>query len=104
MSGKGTTEVESVGRYEVVIPWLAAMAGPDAERWWVRMKRDPKRAGEVSQLAFLLKAKQMGFKVALPWGDSQRWDCVVWRKEGGRMWRVLSGSGGTNPCAHVRLT
>jgi hypothetical protein len=94
VSGKGTTEVESAGRYEVVIPWLAAMAGPDSEKWWVRMKRDPKRAGEVSQLAFLLKAKQMGFKVALPWGDSERWDCVVWRKEGGRMWRVqVKGTG-----------
>jgi hypothetical protein len=77
-----------------VIPWLMAAADPEGEKWWVRMRRNPKRAGEVSQLAFLLKAKQMGFKVALPWGDSERWDCVVWKKEGGRMLRVqVKGTG-----------
>jgi hypothetical protein len=79
--------------YSVVIPWLMAEAEPNPE-WWVRMRRDPKRAGEVSQLAFLLKAKTMGFKVALPWGDSERWDCVVWMREGSPMLRVqVKGTG-----------
>jgi hypothetical protein len=81
------------GDYSAVIPWLMAEAEPNPE-WWVRMRRDPKRAGEVSQLAFLLKAKTMGFKVALPWGDSERWDCVVWMREGGPMLRVqVKGTG-----------
>jgi hypothetical protein len=30
----------------------------------------------------------MGFGVAIPWGDSERCDFVVWDREGGRIWRV----------------
>jgi len=75
------------GDDELVVPWIFAMADPDAE-WWKRFRKNPKRSGEVSQAAFLLKARTLGFSVALPWGDSERYDFVVWAKEGGRMLRV----------------
>ena len=36
----------------------------------------------------------LGFKVALPWGDSERYDFVVWMKEGGPVYRVqVKGTG-----------
>ena len=75
-----------------MIPWMEAVADP-CEKWWEGMRRDPKRSGEISQAAFLLKARTLGFKVALPWGDSERYDFVVWR-EGGAMYRVqVKGTG-----------
>jgi hypothetical protein len=103
--GKNVWEFgDGIGEYGAWIPWLRAEA--DAEsgdsefgerregKWWLRLRGDPKRLGEVSQLAFLLKAKMMGLKVALPWGDSERWDCVVWAREGGAMLRVqVKGTG-----------
>ena len=49
----------------IVIPWLYACVDP-AEKWWVRLRGNPKRSGEISQAAFLLKAETMGFDVALP--------------------------------------
>jgi hypothetical protein len=66
---------EDAGR-GVVIPWLMAEADPG--EWWKKLRRSPKRLGEVSQAAFLHKAKMMGLNVALPWGDSERYDFVVW--------------------------
>jgi PD-(D/E)XK endonuclease len=42
----------------------------------------------------LLKAEMMGFHLALPWGDSERWDFVVWGREAGRAVRVqVKGTG-----------
>jgi len=80
------------GEESVVLPWL--MAAADAGEWWKRMRRYPKRLGEVSQAAFLLRARTMGFGVALPWGDSERYDFMVWAKEGGRILRVqVKGTG-----------
>jgi len=80
------------GDYSVIVPWIMAMADPK-EEWWKRTRRNPKRAGEISQMAFLLKAKTLGFAVALPWGDSERNDFVVW-KENGPMFRVqVKGTG-----------
>jgi len=77
----------------VIIPWMTAAADP-RENWWKAMRKDPKRSGEVSQAAFLLRARTLGFKIALPWGDSERWDFVVWKKEGGPMYRVqVKGTG-----------
>jgi len=91
--GNGGKMRKEVGDYSMVIPWLMAMADP-GEQWWKRMRRNPKRAGEVSQVAFLLKASTLGFGVALPWGDSERWDFVVWAREGGPMFRVqVKGTG-----------
>lgn len=71
---------------ESYVPWIMAMADPG--EWWRKLRRNPKRSGEVSQAAFLLKARMMGFSVAIPWGDSEQHDFVVWTRVGGRMLRV----------------
>jgi hypothetical protein len=47
---------------------------------------DPKKRGELSELAFLYKAASMGFAVAKPYGDSDRFDFIVHSR--GRFWRV----------------
>lgn len=39
--------------------------------------RNTKRAGERSEAAFLCKAAELGFGVAKPWGDSERYDFIV---------------------------
>jgi hypothetical protein len=49
-------------------------------------KLDPKRRGELAELAFMRKAANLGFAVAKPWGDSDRYDIVV-RFES-TFWRV----------------
>jgi hypothetical protein len=46
----------------------------------------PKRRGEVSELAFFYKAAGLGFGVAKPWGDSERYDFIL--DSGQRLWRV----------------
>jgi len=45
-----------------------------------------KRRGEVAEAAFLLKAASLGFTVAKPWGESDRYDFLV--DCGARAWRV----------------
>jgi len=45
-----------------------------------------KRRGEVGEAAFLLKATSMGFSVAKPWGDTDRFDFLV--QAGSQCWRV----------------
>jgi hypothetical protein len=40
-------------------------------------KLDRKRRGELAELAFMRKAANLGFAVAKPWGDSDRYDVVV---------------------------
>lgn len=75
------------------VPWLMAVADPK-EEWWKRFRGNPKGLGEISQAAFLLKARQLGFGVAIPWGDSERCDFVVWSRDGGKIWRVqVKGTG-----------
>src|SRR2546423_627101 len=49
-------------------------------------KLSPKRRGELAELAFMRKAANLGFAVAKPWGDSDRYDVVV-RFES-TFWRV----------------
>jgi hypothetical protein len=44
--------------------------------------------GEMSQAAFLLKAQRLGFALAVPWGDSEKCDFIVWERECGRLLRV----------------
>ena len=94
VSGKDVGREIAKGRdYSLVVPWLMAAADPD-EAWWKRYRRSPKRSGEVSQAAFLLKARMLGFSVAMPWGDSERYDFVVWARQGGPMFRVqVKGTG-----------
>ncbi len=67
------------------IPWIRAEAD---EGWREKRKRNPKRMGELSQAAFLLKAQSMGFGLAVPWGDSEKCDFIVWAGRGGRLLRV----------------
>jgi hypothetical protein len=46
----------------------------------------PKRRGERAELAFMLKATSLGFGIAKPWGDSERYDFIL--DSGERLWRV----------------
>jgi hypothetical protein len=45
-----------------------------------------KRQGEVAEAAFLAKASSLGFGVAKPWGDSERYDFIL--DAGHHFWRV----------------
>jgi hypothetical protein len=45
-----------------------------------------KRKGELVELAFAYKATALGFGVAKPYGDSERFDFIV--SSGPRLWRV----------------
>jgi hypothetical protein len=36
-----------------------------------------KRKGEIAELAFMQKAVTLGFGIAKPWGDSDRYDFVL---------------------------
>ena len=45
-----------------------------------------KKKGEAAELAFMLKAVSLGFGVAKPWGDSERYDFIL--DTGTRLWRV----------------
>jgi hypothetical protein len=49
-------------------------------------KLDSKRRGELAELAFMRKAANLGFAVAKPWGDSDRYDVVVRFEK--TFWRV----------------
>jgi PD-(D/E)XK endonuclease len=51
-----------------------------------RIKNTRKRRGEVAESVFLAKAVSMGFGVAKPWGDSERYDFIL--DSGGELWRV----------------
>jgi hypothetical protein len=64
---------------------LAELTGlrEDAVR---KPRRNSKRRWELVEAAFLLKAQSMGFRVARPWGDSDRYDFIL--DSGGRLWRV----------------
>ena len=48
--------------------------------------RNTKRTGELSEAAFLLKAETLGFHLAKPWGDSERYDFILDAHP--RLWRV----------------
>ena len=45
-----------------------------------------KRRGEVAGAAFLAKASSLGFAVAKPWGDSERYDFIL--DSGGKFLRI----------------
>lgn len=49
-------------------------------------KLDRKHRGELAELAFMRKAANLGFAVAKPWGDSDRYDVVVRFEK--TFWRV----------------
>ena len=52
----------------------------------LRHAQPPKRRGELSELAFMHKSIALGFGVAKPWGDSDRYDFIL--DTGNRLWRV----------------
>ncbi len=59
---------------------------PGSEEIPAQSKRDTKRRGEIGEAAFLAKASSMGWGVAKPWGDSDRYDLIV--DVGGRLLKV----------------
>jgi len=63
--------------------YACAWRGEPTKRRTTKWTR--KRWGEAMEAAFLNKAVEMGFGVAKPWGESERYDFVV---HGDRMWRV----------------
>jgi hypothetical protein len=82
--------VDGGGDGEVVrgyVPWMMAVADSDP-LWSERRKKNPKKMGEMSQAAFLLKAQSLGFGLAVPWGDSEKCDFITWAGRGSRLYRV----------------
>ena len=63
-----------------------------------RRASNPKRMGELSQAAFLAKAQSLGFGLALPWGDSEKYDFIVWARPVGRLLRVQVKATGRLNC------
>jgi hypothetical protein len=49
-------------------------------------KLDNRHRGELAELAFMRKAAALGFSVAKPWGDSERYDVVLRTRK--VFWRV----------------
>src|SRR5256885_12742270 len=80
--GRGK-ELIRVMNYSVVLPVLTGAA--ESEKGW-RLSRNPKRAGEISEAAFGVRAHSLGFLVAKPWGDSEKYDFVL--DAGSKLWRV----------------
>ena len=65
-----------------------------------RSRKNTKRTGEFSEAAFLTKATGLGFKVAKPWGDSERYDFIVdcsAHSSPGCFWRVQVKSVSVRP-------
>jgi len=52
----------------------------------VQGKKQQKRRGEIAEALFLAKMAMMGYAVATPWGDSERYDAIV--DTGSRLLRV----------------
>jgi hypothetical protein len=48
--------------------------------------RHGKQQGQIAELGFVYKAAKMGFAVAKPYGDNERYDFIV--DAGKRLWRV----------------
>jgi len=53
---------------------------------FIRGTRTCKQRGELAEIAFLHKASGLGFGVAKPYGDSERYDFIL--DSGERLWRV----------------
>jgi hypothetical protein len=70
------------------VDWIFAVADPDPGSWWEREGWNPKRMGELSQALFLARAQSLGFALAVPWGDSEKCDFIVWERPAGRLLRV----------------
>src|SRR5438046_7401127 len=88
--------------YSVVLPVLTGAA--EREKGW-RLRRNPKRAGEISEAAFVVRAHSLGFLVAKPWGDSEKYDFVL--DAGSKLWRgrgrSCGGAGASGSESHTQL-
>jgi hypothetical protein len=58
----------------------------EKKRAHLRDRLDPKQRGELSELAFVYKAASLGFAVAKPYGDSDRFDFIIHSRR--HFWRV----------------
>jgi hypothetical protein len=69
-------------------------------------KLDHKHRGELAELAFMRKAATLGFAVAKPWGDCDRYDVIV--RTGKVFWRVqiksVLATAASRPHYRVRTT
>ena len=65
---------------------LAELTGVIESGAGAKRRKNPKRTGEPSEAAFLVKAQSEGFHVAKPCGDSERYDFIL--DSGERLWRV----------------
>jgi hypothetical protein len=73
------------------VDWIMAVAEEGeagGEAGGGKRKWNPKRSGELSQAAFLLKAASKGYGLAAPWGDSEKYDFIVSVNGGERLVRV----------------
>jgi PD-(D/E)XK nuclease superfamily protein len=61
-----------------------------------------KRKGEIAELAFMRKAISLGFSVAKPWGDSDRYDFIL--VCGQLLWRVQVKSAWAGPGYQVKTS
>src|ERR1700724_4841864 len=69
-------------------PGRPPASGPKTAR---QRELNTKRRGELSELAFAHKAASLGFGVAKPLGDSERFDFILISRdwsEGDKLWRV----------------
>jgi hypothetical protein len=57
-------------------------------------EEESEEVGEIAEAAFLLRAAALGLGIAKPWGDSERFDFIVWTGRRGRMRRVQVKSSG----------
>ena len=66
-------------------------------------KLDNKQRGDLAEMVFMRKASSMGFGVAKPWADSERYDFVV--RAGRLFWRVQVKSVRSKPSQrnHYRI-
>jgi len=69
--------MENFSPLPFALPELHAVAIPGATARPKHRLDNTKRKGELSEAAFLLKAASLGFGVAKPWGDSERYDFIL---------------------------
>ncbi|MGH9511252.1 MAG: group I intron-associated PD-(D/E)XK endonuclease [Terriglobales bacterium] len=68
----------------------------------LKLKGHAKRRGETAELAFMLRAASLGFGVAKPWGESERYDVIL--DSGKRLWRIQVRSTACKVRGRYRVT
>jgi hypothetical protein len=54
----------------------------------IRPTLTPKQLGEIAEAEFIAKAVEMGYAVAKPWGDSEKYDFIVNARKNFNFWRT----------------